>query len=98
MVKKIIFLVVVIGSCFILNSCFLKNPDALNYDNFDIMNYNGNKYYLYKGYKGYNSYEFWGEYKVVGSYTSYGTAEGDACILENDIDENIIFEEYFTYF
>lgn len=73
----------------------VKNPDALNYDNFDIMNYNGNKYYRYKGYYW---YKFWGEYKVVGRYTSYGTAEGDACILESDIEENIIFSDSSSYF
>ncbi len=95
MFKKIMCLLIVIGSCIFLNACFYSgDPTALNYGNFDVINYNGNKYYLYEG-ENSSRYQFWGEYKVIGRYTSNGTAKGDACILENDIEENIIFDQGF---
>ena len=90
MFKKIMCLLIVIGSCFFLNGCwFYKNKDLLNYHNYDVVEYGGNNYYKYKSVL--YSYEFIGEREQVGYIRGALFRREEAYILKEDVEKNIIF-------
>ena len=87
--------------CFIsiLTSCNITKKECLNYENFEKFYYNNKIYCLPDNFNEiYSKFDFYGTKHQVGYTIGVYNKIFKTCILDNDKEENILFQENGRYF
>lgn len=95
--RKVLLFILFLFSLFAFAGCnrFANKRKCLNYDTFKEFYYNNHLYRIPNNYDEiYSAYEFYGPKHKVGYTIGVYNHVFETYVLDNDIEENILFQEY----